>query len=364
MNKHMKLIFSALFIVVILLAVAITRFYSDTGQKTGGTWTASNNIEKLSTGADGNVIFRDSSGLYGIVDQSDRIIVSPEWLTINFAENEKCIVSKTIRGRKLYGCISYDGNITVPLVYSSITRYTAQNTPFYIAVAEADSSCVIYDSNFNSCFGRSWDAAVYDKDRLVLVSGQGTYTYSADNSGFALSSARINGSIQDCVFNMGVSSKILLSMLSPSMLEKMAECTEKYVEYAFTDNSDYLAGIRTSGAAVFAPLFPDEKNITSKKLISVSDIYLYSIRSDDSVPHYAVSVTASAETAYTDKDGSAKKISGSYKATVEFSGNSIADLAVVSGKFAESKPNYPQTAEDDSAENGTETSDNQNNPPQ
>lgn len=364
MNKHIKLIFSVLFIVIILLAAAITRFYSDTGQKMGGTWTASNDIEKLNSAPDGSRIFRDSSGLYGIIDQSDRILVSPEWITIDFAGNEKCIVSKTMKGKKLFGCINYEGNLVVPLVYSSITRHAAQNTNFYTAVSEADGSCVIYDSSFNPLLSRAWDAAVYDKERLVLVSGQGTYIYSVGDSGFSLSSAKLSGNTLGCDFSIEISSKILLSKLAPSMLEEMAQDAEKYIEYAFTDSSDCLAGIRTSGAAVFAPLFPDEKNITSKELISITDIYLYSVRADDSVPHYAVSVTANAEITYTDKDGASKKISNACKASVEFSGNSIADLAVVSGKFTESKPAYPQTIEDDSAEISDKPSENENNPPQ
>ena len=47
MNKHMRLVASVLFIVIILLAIAITRFYSDTSQKTGGGNTQTDIVRRL-----------------------------------------------------------------------------------------------------------------------------------------------------------------------------------------------------------------------------------------------------------------------------------------------------------------------------
>ena len=87
MSKQMKLVISALFIVIILLAVAITRFYSDPKQSTSDTWTTSGEIQEISSDSDGNKIFRGDSGLYGIIDQSSRIIVADEWDLLEFTGN-------------------------------------------------------------------------------------------------------------------------------------------------------------------------------------------------------------------------------------------------------------------------------------
>ena len=151
----MKLVISALFIVIILLAVAITRFYSDPKQSTSDTWTTSGEIQEISSDSDGNKIFRGDSGLYGIIDQSSRIIVADEWDLLEFTGNGKCTASKSVRGKKLSGCIDYEGNIVVPLIYKSISRHRAGNFTFYLAQAESDGSCVVYDEDFTPCLGRS-----------------------------------------------------------------------------------------------------------------------------------------------------------------------------------------------------------------
>ena len=344
MNKHMKLVVSALFIVIILLAVAITRFYSDTGKSTGGGTTKSDEIQKLGTDSDGNRIFKDSSGLYGIVDSSDRILVSAEWQSLDFMGSGLCTASKTIKGKNLKGCIDYEGNLVVPLVYSSINRHRSGDFTFYTAETDSDSSCVVYSENFVPCLSRSWDSCSFNDGELVLTSDSGTYIYTVSGSGFSLKSAHLSGQALGSDFNVDINSRILLSKLNASMLEEMIADTGKYIEFAFTGSSEYISGIKTSGVAIFTPLFPDEENITAKELEGISDIYLYSVRSDDGVPHYAVSVTANTELAYKDETGKNQKLTAPYKAIVEFRGNSENDLAAVSGAFILSKPEYPQSA--------------------
>ena len=122
MTKHMRLVVSVLFIVIIVLAVAITRFYSSTGKSTelSGTQPA---IEKiLDDDKSGNHIFQNDSGMYGIIDSNERVIVYPEWNELKFTESGLCIASKRIRGKMLFGGIDYEGNISLPFVYSDISR--------------------------------------------------------------------------------------------------------------------------------------------------------------------------------------------------------------------------------------------------
>ena len=235
----MKLVISALFIVIILLAVAITRFYSDPKQSTSDTWTTSGEIQEISSDSDGNKIFRGDSGLYGIIDQSSRIIVADEWDLLEFTGNGKCTASKSVRGKKLSGCIDYEGNIVVPLIYKSISRHRAGNFTFYLAQAESDGSCVVYDDDFTPCLGRSWDSCSFDSGELTLTSGNGTYTYSVSDSGFSLRLARLADSALDAPFQVDISSRILLSKLNAAILEEMISDTGRYIEFAVTGNSDY-----------------------------------------------------------------------------------------------------------------------------
>ncbi len=339
----MRLVVSILFVVIIVLAAAITKFYSDTSKSTSPQ-SAETDIDKMH-GADryGNRIFENSSGLYGIADANDRIIVAPEWSELTFADNDMCIAASSINGTVLKGCINYDGNIVVPLIYKSITRHAFGSFTFYTAEADADGSWVIYDRNFSPCFSRSWESCNISDDTITLSGGNGIYIYCADGEKLSLINAEISGSVMNCPYTMTADSRTLLSKLSPDMLEKMTYVTERYLEFAFTGSADNLTGVNTGGGAVFSVLFPEEKQITGKKLNRISGIFIYPIQSgDDDTPHYAVSVSADTSISYTDDSGRASGLNDTYKAVVEFSGTDLRDLEAVSGGFVLSKPNYPQ----------------------
>lgn len=342
MNKHMRLVVSALFIVIILLAVAITRFYSSTEKSAGKGDSQPSVTQKLGTDSSGNRIFRDSSGLCGIIDSSDRIIVSPEWEELSFAESNTCIASARLKGKKLFGCIDYEGNITVPFVYSGIKRIETENMTYYIAEAEADGSAVIYDTGFVPCLPGAWDECSAEGSELTLTSGNGTYTYSASEAGFVLIGARLAGNTMGCGYELDITSRILLSRLTVPMLEKMSAVTAAYIEYAYTEDSELLADTDPDGKAVFLPLFPEEHSITSEKLMGIKDIFLYSVRSEDGEAHYAVSVTADTTVTYKNDEGKTRRLRGDYKAVVEFKGSSADTLSAVSGSFLQDKPDYPK----------------------
>lgn len=342
MNKHMRLVVSALFIVIILLAVAITRFYSNTEKSAGKGDSQPSITQRLGTDSSGNRVFKDSSGLCGIIDASDRIIVSPEWEELTFAEDNTCIASARLKGKKLFGCIDYEGNITVPFIYSDIKRIDAGSMVYYIAEAEADGSAVVYDTGFVPCLPGAWDEYSAEGSELTLVSGNGEYIYSASEAGFVLTGARLTGNTMGCGYELDITSRILLSKLTVPMLEKMSSVTAAYIEYAYTEDSELLADIDPDGKAVFLPLFPEEHSITSEKLMGIKDIFLYSVRSEDDEPHYAVSVTADTSVAYKDDEGKIKRLRGDYKAEVEFKGSSADKLFAVSGSFLQARPDYPQ----------------------
>ena len=101
------------------------------------------------------------------------------------------------------------------------------------------------------------------------------------------------------------------------------------------------SAIIAAPSAVFLTLFPEEHSITSKKLTGISDISIYSVNTDDTIPHYAVSVTAYTALTYRNEANKTKRLRGGYKAVVEFSGTSAGDLKAVSGMFVPDKPDYP-----------------------
>ncbi|MDE6035072.1 MAG: WG repeat-containing protein [Ruminococcus sp.] len=302
----------------------------------------------METDENNNRIFTDNSGLCGIADRNNRIIVAPEWNELKFTGNNICTARQRIDDNLLIGCIDYEGNIIVPFIYNSLEKYEKDGFIFYIAVS-GDNSCVVYNSNFMPCFRKSWKNYTLSEevDEISFKSDNSTYGYAISENGFRLKSAEIVGKTLDRSYVLSVYSRILLSKLSTSMLEKITDITGKYIEYAYTGNDAILDGITTGGRSGFTQLFPEDHRILSKKLLNISDIFMYSVRSDNDVPHYAVSVTADTEIEYSDEVSGKKTLRDEYKAVIEFSGYNTNDLMAVSGNFTPEYIKFDDTEDTD-----------------
>ncbi|OPZ22163.1 MAG: hypothetical protein BWZ04_00341 [Firmicutes bacterium ADurb.BinA205] len=341
MNKHMKLLFSALLIIVIVLAVAITRFFHDTGKNTYEGGGQSVIAKKLSTDESGSFLFQDVSGKYGLADASERVTVSPEWDKLTFTGTGLCIAERQIKGNKLLGCIDYEGNAVVPFIYDTIEHRSVNGFGFYTASAHSDGSCVIYNDDLTPAFTRSWNSFTEEDNEITLTTDKGSYIYSVSPKGFALKNAVVHGKADTSEYKIDITSKLLLSKLSVSMLEVMSENAGRYIRYAFSEDEADLADIPHPDNAVFTPLFPDDPQLVSKRLRSIPDIFLYSTRSDDDIPHFAVAVTADTELTYHDDNGKLSHMNEKYKAVIEFSGGSAGELKAVSAGFEALMPEYP-----------------------
>lgn len=344
---------------IILLAVAIRKFYSDTTPSTGNNTFQTDIIDIVDTDKNGNRIFKDTNGLSGIADSSDRIIVAPEWHELKFTDSNLCIARQRIGEKLMTGCIDYEGNIVVPFIYDNLEYHENNEYGFYITISD-DNSYVIYDERFVPCFRRVWKNYSLSDDEITFKTDNASYSYSVSKDGFRLKSAEIIGKTLDRSYILSISSRILLSKLSVSMIEKITDTVGKYLEYAYTGNDSVLEEITTGSRAGFTQMFPDDHKILSKKLINISEIFIYSVRSDDDKPHYAVSVTADTEIEYSDEISGKNILRDEYTAIVEFSGYSENDLTAVSGNFLLNEPEYPQPEEAETTSvNGDENKNSQ-----
>ena len=344
MSKHMRLVVSILFIVVIFLALAITRSYSSTSRRTAGRSAQTDIERRLASDLMGNRIFEDGSGLFGVIDSSDRVIVPAEWRELSFAGEGRCIASKRIGGVLLKGCVDYEGNVIVPFIYQNISACESGDQTLYIAESETDDSVIIYDDSFRPIFRKVWKKCEVVGNHMSLMSDNGKYQYSLGSDGISLVKAAVNGKALGCDFSFDVKDEEALSALDPSMLEYIAGALGSYLGFAYTGDAGYVSELRTGGSPVFTKLFPEEKNIVSKKLLGINSIFFNSTGPDkNGVRKYVVSVSASTEITYS-ADGSEQLLSltDDYRAVVEFSGSSSNDLTVISGSFTSEAPNYPK----------------------
>ena len=363
MNKHTKLVVSVLFVVIIILAAGITRFYFNVSKDTGNSSAPAEIIRKLDVDGSGNRIFEGSNSLYGVVDSNDKVIVAAEWTELSFAGDGRCVASKRIGGRTLYGGIDCEGSIVVPFIYKNISRYENGSFAFYIAEAETDGSCVVYSENFNPFFMRSWDSCSVSGDELMLFSGESKYTYSYGENGLVCTRADVAGQALEADFCLNIYSRLVLSKLDCSKLEKISDSVASYLEYAFTGDPAALAELNPAGS--FSGLFPDDTKIISRRLKSIPDIFIYTERSEDGSDTYAVSIMSELEVEYYDENGVLRVLRDSCKAVVRFV-PSAGGIRAVSGSFSRQEPNYPVREEqqpEETAENADPGSQNAQNSP-
>ncbi len=340
MNKRTRLIVSLLFVVLIILAVAITRFYLNV-PKSPAVNGGSDTVEKIiASNNEDYSIFTDSTGNCGIV-QSGRITAVPEWQSLEFAGDYLCIASKRIGGSMKYGCIDLDGNAVVPFVYSKIEKKFMGGSDFYCAESESDGSFVVYDSDFNPCFNTSWQGCEFTNDELRLSDKNGSYTYVTSNGGLLFKSANYSGSIMNRPYELNIYSRVLLAKLTPVMIEQMMRFSEIYVNYAVRKDDNEISG---TGVAMrgFSVLFPDSEEITSRRLIAIPEVHVYNVGTENGEALYEVSVSADVELLYTAENGETERCTNNVKASVRFRGNFETNLEAVSGSFEPKIPDYPQ----------------------
>ncbi len=362
MNKRTRLVASLLFIFIIMLAAAITRFYFSVPEGTSSNSDTAQIVRRLEADGEGNRIFEDGSGSCGIADSRDRIIVAPEWMELSFAGEGRCIAAKHIGSKNLYGCIDYEGSVIVPFIYRSITKRGDEDFTYYSAVSEKDDSVVIYGEDFSPLFRRSWDSCVAGDGELVLTTEMGIYTYSTGDQGLLLKSATVTGETMGCSYTFDISSRLILSRLDVNMLEIIASSVGRYLEYAYTGDIEQLSDITGGSYNVFTMLFPNDHKILSKRLLKVPDIYIYLSKTENSQPGYEVAMITDTELTYSDDKGETKTMREECRASMKFTGSSETDMTAVSGSFLQTVPDYPLPEPPEEEPEGADEADGEKKP--
>ncbi len=348
MKNRTRLIVTLMFAAVIILAAAITRFYVDSPDEDSGGSDRDAIVRIVDTDSSGYSIFAGENDLLGIAE-ADKITAPAEWLELSFAGNGKCIACTKIGGVVRTGCVDYEGNVVVPLVYSGIERISAGGVTLYTASA-ADGSVVVYDESFIPKFSRAWLSCTVDGDEFVFADEKGEYRYSAVLGDLLFKSASVSGKAAECPYKLDVYSRVLLSRLTPLMIETMADKAADYIVYAFSGENE-LPGSLTPGASQnFSAVFPGSEEIVRKRPVNIKEIHLYATGMENGIRRYEVSTDVEIEMTYTDEENVLRLHKGIYKAAVLFSADSEGSVTALSGSFDAETPDYPVRS--DAPENG------------
>ena len=230
----------------------------------------------------------------------------------------------------------------------------------YIAHAADKKSSVVYNSDFSPCFSRAWDSCEYNSGELTVTAGSGSYTYLVKNSVFVFKNAVITGEALKCDYSINVKA----SGLTVPMIEKINENVEKYIEFAYERDAkkaeNLLSKMDISSKEDFHCLFPNENRVTTKKLISLSDITVTSAPSSGKLPKYKVTLKAFTGLTYKNEENMPKRLKGEYEAVIMFTGSSEDDFKAISGYFTSDKPDYPTPAPEAQTDAQSETEPQEN----
>ncbi|MGN0631159.1 MAG: WG repeat-containing protein [Ruminococcus sp.] len=173
MNKHSRVIVIFLLIILSVLCAAIILFRIDVGKDAGGMESSSS----LSVSSDGNsvaIVYKDSSGMYGLKDKSGNIILEPEWAELVSLGGGSFCAKLVTRLDTLYGVIDWKGDIIVPFVYDEITRISDY---LYSARLRDSGKYHFYGTDLSLLMNGSADSFFLEGTNLFFKQGEDTFTY-------------------------------------------------------------------------------------------------------------------------------------------------------------------------------------------
>lgn len=303
MNKHIKLLVSVLFIVIIMLTFGLSRFYFDVSKNTGTVKEPTEIVRYGPKDASDNKIFQSDNDLYGIVDANDRIIISPQWNSLEFAENSFCIASKKINNQLLTGCIDYEENIVVPFVYKSIEPKKIGDVNVYTAVVREDNETILYNNSFKPLLNRAWEAVNFKDNRIIFSDNNNKFTYTLTEKDFIFSEAIVNDTILNTDLHLVLSSKVMLSKLTPDMIEKAINCFAAYSAYAFSNDFSFISDTDSNSVSSAYMLFSPQSSVyLGASLKEINEISMYNLKEADGTQFLYVSANVKADIEYSENE--------------------------------------------------------------
>lgn len=340
MSKHLKIFVSALFMVIIILAVCITRFYFDVSKNTGNNTSTADIYSKSEQKVNGMCIFESENSLFGVIDEDNNIILESQWQSVEIENNGFFIVSDVFRDDTLYGCLDSEGNTIVPFIYSGFEKFGTEDMLFYIGKISDSDSCIVYDSDFNPCLGRVWDSFEIDGNKIKLYYNDNVYSYFADSDGISLKSVIIKNKAMNRRYSISSSSRIILSKLDYVSLEKISDCISAYLNYSFTGNcsfmDDYVSSEKFQECREF---FSDYPEVTSKKLREVKDVSIYQEKLEDGSQYITASVKIRAAVSCETDEGSVD-LTDNYRAVIRFEEKEFGTVNMISASFSDDEIEY------------------------
>ncbi len=240
MSNQTKFLISLLFIVAIILAAGLTRFYFDVTKNTDHTDEQDKIASLVHSYPNGMCVFKSTNGFFGLLDAEGAIIIDAEWREILTVTDHMVLVSRTVQNEPLIGGIDFEGNVILPFTFRSFEALTDR---CYLAQVAEDERYVVYNDAFEAMFQYSWENAVYDSGMLTLEKDGCTFAFYIADEEPIFRRAQMTCLIGDKPLNWNVSNRIYLSELEPQELIRINQCVSDYLDMLVTNDFERLPEI-------------------------------------------------------------------------------------------------------------------------
>jgi|GEM_PF-4201570 len=331
MSNYIKFFMIIICVLISMFIVGLSRFYRDMAGTSPNVQEPYKIIRTVKTDEAGNIIFEGENGFYGVMDAFERVIVEPQWSSLQFGGNSYLIATRNINGQLLIGCTDFNENVTVPFIHSNIKQHKlSDETVVYVGTLADNGGLILYSKDFVPYFNRCWDSIDLSGNDITVKSGNGTFTYTVSDSVLVFKNASVDNSAVGINFVTQISSRITLSKLNFGMIEQISHDIASYLNSAFTEKE-----ARTD----FMTFNIDSKSVIETKLSGIKNLSVYNSKDEGKQQYFIaklevqVAVTYYDPKSYGDSETSITT-TRSYTANIKFksTGDSI---SMISGGFSD-----------------------------
>lgn len=222
MTRRIRLLMLVLAVVIVALGTGLIKLNLDTTQDTGDSKTTQ------PAGREGYYIFQDDdTGLYGVRNENDRVLVDAEWNSLYFAGEQTLLVSRRTGGALRYGMIQINENVRIPFAYSSITPLTGQ---ILAAVTAEDEKTILYNTEGQQLLSQAWDSCVAEDGVLRLMSGTAQYTAEVSGSTIRMTAVTMRTVLAGEPLYFSFDAEDLAGVESYTVLAQLAQLSQQYLK--------------------------------------------------------------------------------------------------------------------------------------
>lgn len=222
MTRRIRLLMLVLAVVIAALATGLIKLNLDTSRETGD----SKHIQ--TAGREGYYIFQDDdTGLYGVRNENERVLVDAEWNTLSFAGEQTLLVSRRTGGALRYGMIQINENVLIPFAYSSITSLNGQ---ILAAVTAEDGKTILYNTDGQQLLAQAWDSCVPEDGVLRLMSGKAQYTAEVTGSTVSVTAITMRMVLAGEPLYFSFDASDIAEVESYTVLAQIAQLSHQYLQ--------------------------------------------------------------------------------------------------------------------------------------